>query len=186
MQPGFLLSSSFWDTCTVYLHPCYHLIKVSLNGNKVFIFCGTTACRFSFLWVLSIKICHIRFKFCCTTYLVCCNQEVEINIITHFLFLSYEMTVHQSLDCPRLIFHSRPEWLLFPLLSSLTKTEYQIQITSLEWQVGQHVGTLSPHSDKVVGSILGPDLSLWSLHVLPVSARVPSRCSGFLLPSKDM
>ncbi len=46
---------------------------------------------------------------------------------------------------------------------------------------------LSPHSKKVVGSNPGcPGLSVWSLHVLPVSAWVLSGCSGFLPPSKDM
>ena len=46
---------------------------------------------------------------------------------------------------------------------------------------------LSPHSKKVVGSYPGwPGLSVWSLHVLPVSVWVLSGYSGFLPPTKDM
>ena len=36
-----------------------------------------------------------------------------------------------------------------------------------------------------MGSWFGQDLSVWSLHVLPVSACVSSRFSGFLPQSKD-
>ena len=49
---------------------------------------------------------------------------------------------------------------------------------------------LLPHSKKVAGS--GPpwswvwDLSVWSLHVLPVSAWVFTGYSGFLPQSKNM
>ncbi len=35
-------------------------------------------------------------------------------------------------------------------------------------------------------TLLGKDLSVWSLHVLPVFIWVPSRSSGFLPQSKDM
>jgi len=48
-------------------------------------------------------------------------------------------------------------------------------------------GALSPHCKRAVGSIpgqVGP--SVWSLHVLLVSAWVPSVFSGFLPQSKDM
>jgi len=43
------------------------------------------------------------------------------------------------------------------------------------------------HSKRAVGSIPGRGgPSVWSLHVLPVAAWVPSEFSGFLPQSKDM
>jgi len=43
-----------------------------------------------------------------------------------------------------------------------------------------------PHSKRVPGSTPGWGLSVWSLHVLPMHAWVPSGYSGFLSPSKNM
>ncbi len=43
---------------------------------------------------------------------------------------------------------------------------------------------LPSHSKNVLG--LNPELSVWSLHVVPVSTLVPSRCSGFLSQFGDM
>jgi len=44
---------------------------------------------------------------------------------------------------------------------------------------------LLPHSARDPGSIPGlGSLSVWSLHILPVSAWVSSGCSGFLPQSK--
>ena len=45
---------------------------------------------------------------------------------------------------------------------------------------------LSPHSKKVLGSILGQDVSVWNLHVLPVSVWVLSGYSDFLSQSEYM
>uniref|UniRef100_A0A3Q3X2G2 LEM domain-containing protein n=1 Tax=Mola mola TaxID=94237 RepID=A0A3Q3X2G2_MOLML len=45
---------------------------------------------------------------------------------------------------------------------------------------------LSPRSKKVLGSILGQDVSVWSLHVLPVPTWVFSGYSGFLPHSKNI
>jgi len=56
--------------------------------------------------------------------------------------------------------------------------------------IGQHCGTVvstaasqlqSPGFDSRLGS-----LSVWSLHIFPMSAWVSSRCSGFLPHSKDV
>ena len=54
----------------------------------------------------------------------------------------------------------------------------------------QHNGTVvstaaSQHQGPGFNSGLG-SLSVWSLHVLPVSARVSSGCSSFLPQSKDV
>ena len=55
---------------------------------------------------------------------------------------------------------------------------------------GQHSGAvdsaLSPHSKKVLGLNPSQDVSVWSLHVLPVLACVYSGYSGFLPQSKNM
>ena len=45
---------------------------------------------------------------------------------------------------------------------------------------------LSPHSKKVLGLNPSQDVSVWSLHVLHVSAWVYSGYSGFLPQSKNM
>ena len=45
---------------------------------------------------------------------------------------------------------------------------------------------LLPHTKKVQGSNLSQDVSVPSLHVLPVSAWVYSRYSGSLSQSKNM
>ena len=46
---------------------------------------------------------------------------------------------------------------------------------------------LLPHSARELGFNSGLEsLSVWSLHVLPVSAWVSSGCSGFLPQSKDV
>ena len=45
---------------------------------------------------------------------------------------------------------------------------------------------LSPHNERVPGSIHTRGLSVWSLHVLLVYVWVLSGCSGFLPPSKNM
>ena len=45
---------------------------------------------------------------------------------------------------------------------------------------------LLPHSKKVLGLNLSQDVSVWSLHVLPVSAWVYSMYSGFLPHPKNM
>ena len=45
---------------------------------------------------------------------------------------------------------------------------------------------LSPHSERVPGSIPTRGLSVWSLYVLPVYVWVLSGYSGFLTPSKNM
>ena len=55
---------------------------------------------------------------------------------------------------------------------------------------GRHGGTgvstaASQRQGHEFDSRLG-SLSVWSLHVLPMSARVSSECSGFLPLSKDM
>jgi len=50
-------------------------------------------------------------------------------------------------------------------------------------QIGQHCGSQrqGPRFNSRLGS-----LSVWSLHVLPLSAWVSSGCSGFLPQSKDV
>ena len=71
------------------------------------------------------------------------------------------------------------------LANSISHNSNYIPVHHFQSLVKGDMGGTRPNK-KVLGSIPGQDISVWSLHVLPMFMRVFSRYSGFLPQSKNM